>query len=52
MSIADLSQKHGVSGASIYNWKARFVWMHVSEARRRKALEDQTRGWKGFWPQR
>jgi putative transposase len=36
-----LCRKHGVSDASIYNWKARFGGMDVSEARRLKALEDE-----------
>ncbi|BAB50779.1 insertion element ISR1 hypothetical 10 kD protein A3 [Mesorhizobium japonicum MAFF 303099] len=40
VSVADLCRKHGVSDASIYNWKARFGGMDVSEARRLKALED------------
>ena len=38
---ADLCRKHGVSDASIYKWKARFVGMDVSEAKRLKALEDE-----------
>jgi putative transposase len=41
VSVADLSRKHGVSDASIYNWKARFGGMDVSEARRLKSLEDE-----------
>jgi putative transposase len=41
VSVADLCRKHGVSDASIYNWKARFGGMHISEARRLKALEDE-----------
>lgn len=41
VSVADLCRKHGVSDASIYNWKARFGGMDVSEARRPKALEDE-----------
>ncbi len=41
VSVADLCRKHGVSDASIYNWKARFGGMDVSEARRLKALEDE-----------
>ena len=41
VSVADLCRKHGVSDASIYNWKARFGGMEVSEARRLKALEDE-----------
>ena len=38
VSVADLCRKHGVSDASIYNWKARFGGMDVSEARRLKRL--------------
>jgi len=34
-------RKHGVSDASIYNWKARFGGMDVSEERLLKALEDE-----------
>ena len=41
VSVADLCRKHGVSDASIYNWKTRFGGMDVSEARRLKALEDE-----------
>ena len=41
VSVADLCRKYGVSDASIYNWKARFGGMDVSEARRLKALEDE-----------
>lgn len=41
VSVADLCRKHGVSDASIYNWKVRFGGMDVSEARRLKALEDE-----------
>jgi putative transposase len=38
---ADLARKHGISEATIYNWKAKFGGMDVSEARRLKALEDE-----------
>src|SRR3954453_11903046 len=41
VSVADLCRKHGVSDASIYNWKARFGGMDVSEARRLKTLENE-----------
>ncbi|MER8964082.1 transposase, partial [Mesorhizobium sp. M0701] len=41
VSVLDLCRKHGVSDVSIYNWKARFGGMDVSEARRLKALEDE-----------
>jgi putative transposase len=38
---ADLCRRHGMSEATIYNWKAKFGGMDVSEARRLKALEDE-----------
>jgi putative transposase len=38
---ADLAQKHGISEATSYNWKAKYGGMVVSEARRLKALEDE-----------
>ncbi len=34
-------RKHGVSEATLYNWKAKFGGMEVSEAKRLKALEDE-----------
>jgi putative transposase len=39
--IADLCRKHGVSTASLYNWKAKYGGMDVSEARKLRALEDE-----------
>jgi putative transposase len=38
---ADLARKHGISEATLYNWKAKFGGLDVSEARRLKALEDE-----------
>ncbi|MBR0884751.1 MULTISPECIES: IS3 family transposase [Bradyrhizobium] len=38
---ADLARKHGVSEATIYNWKAKFGGMDVSEAKRLGALEEE-----------
>ena len=37
----DLARKHGISEATIYNWKAKFGGMDISEARRLKALEEE-----------
>lgn len=37
----DLGRKHGVSNTTIYNWKAKFGGLTVSEARRLKTLEDE-----------
>src|SRR5262245_34834467 len=38
---ADLARKHGISEATLYNWKARYGGMDVSDAKRLKALEDE-----------
>ena len=38
---ADLARKYGVSEATLYNWKAKYGGLDVSEAKRLKALEDE-----------
>ena len=38
---AELTRKHGVSEATLYNWKARYGGLEVSEAKRLRALEDE-----------
>ena len=38
---ADLARKHGVSEATLYNWKAKFGGMDVSDAKRLRQLEDE-----------
>ena len=38
---ADLARKHGVSEATLYNWKAKYGGTDVSEAKRLKQLEDE-----------
>jgi putative transposase len=38
---ADLPRKHGVSEGTLYNWKAKYGGMDVSEAKRLKQLEDE-----------
>ena len=43
VATADVCRKHGISGATFYNWKARFGGMDVSEARRLKTLEEENR---------
>ena len=40
---ADLARKYGISEATLYNWKAKYGGMDVSEARRLRALEDENR---------
>ena len=41
MKTGDLARKHGISEATIYNWKAKFGGMEVSEAKRLRALEEE-----------
>ena len=38
---ADLARKHGISEATLYNWKAKYGGLTVSEAKRLKTLEDE-----------
>ena len=40
---ADLARKHGLSEATLYNWKAKYGGMEVSDAKRLRALEDENR---------
>ena len=40
---ADLARKHGVSEATLYNWKAKYGDMDVSEAKRLRSLEEENR---------
>jgi putative transposase len=39
--VSDLARKYAVSEATLYNWKAKYGGMDVSEAKRLKALEDE-----------
>ena len=38
---ADLARRHGVSEATIYNWKSKYGGLEVSEARRLRELESE-----------
>ena len=38
---SDLARKHGVSEATLYNWKAKYGGMDVTEAKRLRQLEDE-----------
>ena len=39
----DLARKHGISEATLYNWKAKHGGMDVSDAKRLRSLEDENR---------
>ena len=38
---SDLCRTYGMSAATLYNWKAKYGGLDVSEAKRLKALEDE-----------
>ena len=37
----DLARKHGISEGTLYNWKAKYGGLEVSEAKRLRQLEDE-----------
>jgi putative transposase len=39
----DLARNHGISEATLYNWKAKYGGMDVSDAKRLRGLEDENR---------
>ena len=45
----DLSREHGISKATLYNWKAKFSGMEVSELKRVKELEEENRKLKHMY---
>jgi putative transposase len=40
---ADQARKHGISEATLYNWKAKYGGMDVSDAKRLRSLEEENR---------
>jgi putative transposase len=41
---SDLARKHGVSEVTLYNWKAKYGGMDVSEAKRLKQVKEEDSG--------
>ncbi len=41
--VGDLAREHGVSTATIYNWRSKYGGMEVSDAKRLRELEEQNR---------
>jgi putative transposase len=48
-NIMDLSREHGVSKATIYNWKSKYGGMEMSELKRVKELEEENRKLKQMY---
>ena len=48
-NILDLSREHGVSKATIYNWKSKYGGMEISELKRVKELEEENRKLKQMY---
>jgi putative transposase len=40
---ADLARRHGISEATLYNWKAKYGGMDTSDAKRLRSLEEENR---------
>jgi putative transposase len=40
---ADLARKHGISEGTLYNWKAKYGGMEMSDAKRLRSLEEENR---------
>jgi putative transposase len=40
--VVELCGKHGISDATFYTWRTKYRGMEVSDARKLKALEEET----------
>ena len=43
VKASELCREHGISEATLYNWKAKYGGLTVSEMRRLKQLEEENR---------
>lgn len=48
-NILDVAREHGVSKATIYNWKAKYGGMELNELKRIKELEEENRKLKHMY---
>jgi len=48
-NLQDLCREHGVSKATVYNWKARYGGMEMNELKRVKELEEENRKLKQMY---
>jgi len=49
VKAAHLAREHGVSTATLYNWRAKYGGMEASELKRVKELEDENRRLKSMY---
>jgi len=49
MSVKELGRKHGVSDATIYNWRTKFDGMTENELKRLRQLEEENRRLKHMY---
>ena len=47
--VGDLAREHGASSATIYNWRAKFGGMDVSEAKSQKELKNKRNAVSSRW---
>lgn len=45
---AELCRRHGISQATLYNWRAKFAGMEVSDVRKLRSLEEENRRLKSL----
>lgn len=48
-NIQEISREHGVSKATIYNWKAKYGGMEINELKKYKELEEENRKLKQMY---
>lgn len=41
IKVSDVSRKHGISEATIYNWRSKYSGMELSELKRLRELEQE-----------
>jgi putative transposase len=49
ISVIDLSRKHGVSNATLYNWRSKYAGMTESELKRLRQLEEENKRLKRMY---
>jgi len=50
VKAADLAREVGITLPTFYNWKAKFGWIEVSDAKKIRTLEEESRRLKRLVP--